>query len=281
MSLYEEVDWLESEIDEHGLDDKERTGYLTLPAFAVFADLAEIGQVEDYAPKWQLTFRLPKSADSGRGFTWGSLLIAVSTLIGEKTWKKDSEEKLDAVWGCVEQGIAPKQSNISIQDGDLHKPEYNAGHWLVKCSRRLDEGQPMCVDTKGNPIFDKGGDVIGDVSEVVRPGDYCMVLLRVWAQKKRERINFTLIGARLVSRGAGAKAINAAQNDEAVKSLMGSALPALPAGMEPEEEATEAPTPTNKPAKKAAAKKSSAKKSSAKKGPNKKKKGSVFRKRGK
>lgn len=283
MTLYEENDFNNSEIDINDLTVDERSGYLTLPCYAVFTDLAEIGKVEDFDARWSLTLRIPKDGTiAGRDFsgedkTYGSLLFAVSQLIGEKTWKADSDEKLDAVWGCIENGIGPKQSNISVQDGDLLKPEYNAGQWVLKASRREDEGQPPIYDTSGNPIFDDEGELVGEKSQVVRPGDYCIALIRVWAQKKQDRINFTLEGVRLVKRGAGAKAANALQRKNALGALAGGGLPELPADFDEDEE-DEAPT-------KAVAKRSSKKKKAASKKttPKKaaKKKGSVFRKGGK
>jgi hypothetical protein len=260
---FENYDALDPETD---LDANERTGLIAMPCNAVFTDLDAIGQVEDYAAKWQITYRHPKGSPQAQK------LFAVCDLIARKTWKADADEKLEAIWGCIENGIPPRNSNISLQDGDLHKPEYNARNWLIKASRREDEGRPALYDTQGASIYDpinavdvEDEEIVGDESQVVRPGDFCMVLMRVWAQAKRERLNFSVEGVRLVKRGAGAKAAGIAQRNEALGALAAGVMPELPSGFEEEEEA---PKPKRKAPKKKAAKKKAAK-------------GTVFRKRGK
>jgi hypothetical protein len=292
MSLYEEGDWSNSDIEPKLLKPNELLGYVSLPAFAVFADLVEAVKNEDFPkndPKWGITFRVPKDGDSGRvteegdPITFGSILFAVIDIIARKTWKAEAESKLEAIWACIENGLVPEKTDINVQDGNLYKPEHNAGNWLVKATRRLDEGAPDVFDEAGNPIFDEDGDPIGDESKVARPGDFCQILISVWCQKDRGRINFTLEGVRLVKRGAGFKGANKALRKEALRELSSGSLPELPSGLGDEEE--EAPSkPTRKAPKKGAAKKVP-KKAAAKKGARKGKvpgeKASVFRKRGK
>ena len=247
-----------------------------LPVSVFFADLKEIGQVEDYDPRWSLSYRLPKNAPvpKRQGVTFGQIIFAVSQLIGEKTWKKDASEKMEVVWDCIDKGVSPKKSSISVQDGDLHKPEYNAGCWVIKSSRREDEGRPAIYDKDGSPIYDKKTDeLIGDLKGVAQPGDLCMVVIRVWAQKAQDRINFTLEGVRLVRRGGGMKAAALKQRDQAVSKLEGNVLPALPDGFDGPDEEEEEPKP-----KRGSKKKDAAKKKVGKKAPTKKK-GSVFRSR--
>lgn len=298
MSLYEEDDYTRSGLidPEVDLDAGERGGNLLLPCYTVFADLDYPGKVEDYEEKWQLTFRLPKNASAtwtsgplqgearltstGEEITWGSLLFAVCDLIGVKTWKGESEEKLEAIWGCIEAGIPPKNSNISIQDGDLHKPEYNAGHWLIKASRRPNEGPPSVLDVESRPIAVHGQEgpmFTGELKDIPKIHDYIVALIRVWAQKKRERLNFTIEGVRQVERGAGAKAVNAARAKEITNQLSGSSLPALPSG--PMTARAEQEALASQPVKKSAKKKGAKKKGAAKRGTTKQKKGSVFARR--
>jgi hypothetical protein len=296
MSLYEEGDWSNSDIEPKLLKPNELLGYVSLPAFAIFADLVEAVKNEDFPkndPKWGITFRLPKDGEAqGRdGLTYGSILFAVVDIIARKTWKAEADEKLEAIWACIENGLVPEKTDINVQDGNLYKPEHNAGNWLVKATRRLDEGAPDVFDEAGNPIFDEDGDPIGDESKVARPGDFCQILISVWCQRDRGRINFTLEGVRLVKRGAGFKGANKALRKEALQELIAGELPALPDGLGDEGEEEEAPSkPTRKAPKKAAAKravpkKAAAKKAAAKKGARKGKvpgeKASVFRKRGK
>jgi len=271
---FEKFSQLDPETD---LDENERSGLIAIPCNAVFADLAELGKLDDYKAKWQLTFRHPKGSD------YAQKLFAVCDHIARRTWKNEADDMLEIIWGCIAQGISPKQSSINIQDGDIHKPTYNAGHWLIKASRREDEGRPAIYDTSGNSIFepinalvyhneeDDGPnddeEVIGDLSQIVRPGDYCMALIRVWAQAKRDRLNFSLEGVRLVKRGEGAKSAAIAQTRGALGALAAGALPELPAGFGEETE--------EKPNKRVAAKASKpAKKKAAKKGAKKR---SVFR----
>lgn len=250
----------ELDLGENGdLTPDEQSGLLTLPVFAVFADLKEMGQFEDFAPKYQITFRLPKDNEHAQK------LFAVSSLVGSKTWKDDLS-KVDDAFFCIAQGVKPNKSNISIQDGDLHKPTYNAGNWLVKASRREDEGMPALLDVEGNAIYEDG-ELVGDEYQVVKPGDFCMALIRVWAQKKRDRINFSLVGVRLVKRGAGQKAVASAQEEAALGGLGSAGLPALPDGFGGSADAevvTEKPKPRRKAVAKKAGKKSASKKKAAK-----------------
>lgn len=266
---FEDYDALDPETD---LDADERSGLVAIPAVAVFTDLAEIGQLEDYDAKWQITFRTPQGSEIAQK------LFAVCDVIARKTWGNDADEKLDAIWDCIDKGIAPRNSNISIQDGDLHKPEYNAENWLIKASRRENEGRPALYAQDGTAIYDpincqdvEEEEIVGDEGEVVRFGDYCMVLIRVWAQAKRERLNFTVEGVRLVKRGEGAKSAAIAQTASALDKMAAGELPALPESSEKPKRiaktASKAKKSAKKPAKKAAKKKAA-------------KKGSVFRKRG-
>lgn len=269
--------WMD--VDTENLSPDEESGLVLMPGIAVFADLDEMGQVEDYAPKYQITFRVPKGDENM------AKLFAVSALIGEKTWKGEAEEKLTVVFDCIDKGVRPNKSSINVQDGDIHLPQYNAGSWVIKASRREDEGMPHLYATDGTPIFDEDGELIGDEREVVKQNDACAILLRVWAQKKRDRINYSLVAVRMVEKGYGTKAFRvaaSAQEQNAIAAMASATmtLPALPesiAGDVDEEEEEVTPKRVTKKAskkasKKAASKKKAAKKKAARKG------GSVFRK---
>ena len=278
MSFYESEDYLNSEVE---LDANESVGLIMLPGVSSFADLAEPGQIEDYDPRYSISFRVPKGHESFRR------LLAVCDHIGRKTWKGNADEMLEGCWDCIDKGVSPKNSNISIQDGDLYQTEYNSGTWLIKAARRPDEGRPSLYDKDTHLIFtpndldeDTGeiinGSLVGDENQIVKNGDLCVVLIRVWAQKKRERLNFSLQGVQFVKRGSsGARAIQAQVQTAALFS--GSELPAIGSGMDDDDD-DGAMALTRVPAKKSAPKKAAAKKAAPKKAAGKTR-GSVFKKK--
>lgn len=198
MSFYDEEDF--ENRTEVELDEDEKTGLVMVPGQLVFSDLYQPsnGGNDDYDLRYGVTFRLPK------GNEFAAKLFAVCEAVAEKTWKKEAEEKLEAIWDCVDKGVSPKTSHINIQDGDLHNPEYNRGSWQVKASRREDEGAPevLLPDTTALD-FDPDSKTSVDAAKKAGPnkGDFCYFLIRVWGQKKRERLNFSLEGIQLVERG--------------------------------------------------------------------------------
>jgi hypothetical protein len=141
---------------------------------------------------------LPKGNEHARK------LFAVCEAVAERTWKRDAEEKLEAIWGAVDKGVAPKNSDINIQDGDLYNRDHNRGTWQIKATRRVDEGAPEVLDQTYAPIdFDTTDEDSVNAARVLGPkqGDLCYFLIRVWGQKKRERLNFSLEAVTLVQRG--------------------------------------------------------------------------------
>lgn len=196
MSLYEEDDFINR--DDVDLDDDEQTGLIMLPGQLVFEDIYEVsnGGNDEYAEKYSVTLRLPKGND------FAKKLFAVCDKVGKKTWKGEFDEKMETVWGGVDAGAA--KTDISLADGDLFNPQYNRGNWQVKASRREDEGQPEVLLPDGTALdWDANSKKSVREAQKVGPkkGDYCYFLIRVWCQKKRERINFSLEGVQLVERG--------------------------------------------------------------------------------
>lgn len=224
MSLYEEEDFINREDVE--LTDEEPSGLLMVPGQLVFEDAYEVsnGGNDDYAEKYSVTFRLPK------GNEFASKLFAVCDHVGEKAWKGEAEEKLEAVWGGVDAGAA--KTNISIADGDLFNPQYNRGNWQVKASRREDEGAPTVLLADGTLVEwnPESKTSIREAQKIgPKKGDYCYFLIRAWAQKKRERINLSLEGIQLVERGS----LRVQQVDrKEIASKFGKAK-ALPVGFKP------------------------------------------------
>jgi len=271
MSLFNESDWQNS--SDITLTASEQGGTILLPGFVAFLDCAELGQVDDYAPRYQVSFRVPKGNEHMPKF------FAICDRVISKVWQEKAGNVGEMIWGGLDAGVGTDQSLVSMQDGDLYQPEYNAGHWWLKPTRREDAGRPTIIGRDGTPVYapntadaEEGlilGELIGDENEVPKQNDQVVVLFRAWGQSKRNRLNFTLEGIRLVKRGApGQRAI--ASQKAALSMLGGDALPALGAG-DSDQDAGVAPVPTAAPRKKTAAKKASKKKTAAKKA------GSVFR----
>lgn len=238
------------------LDEDEQGGLVIVPGQLIFHDLytPSNGGNDEYDERYGVTFRLPK------GNEHVAKLFAVVDRIGEKTWKKEADDKLAAVWDCVDKGVAPRNSNVNIQDGDLFQPEYNKGTYQIKASRRVDEGAPTIVlqndETLDWDPTDK--DSVKEAAEAgPRKGDFCFFQLRVWCQKKRDRINFSLEGVQLAERGSlrvmQADRKQIASKFAKVKSLsMGAFTRQLPSG-DDEPEVAAAPKKASKPAAKSAA----------------------------
>lgn len=197
MSLYESTEWENAE--EVELDVEEQSGLAVIPGQLVFEDAYTPGSSDpEYPSRYSVTFRTPK--ESSDHFT---RLLAVVNHIGQKTWKKEADEKLEAIWDCIDKGVSPENSNINIQDGDLHNPEYNRGSWQIKASRRLDEGPPSLFDDNNEPVlFDPDDKESVAKARVKGPGkgNLCWFVIRVWCQKKRSRINFTIESIHVVER---------------------------------------------------------------------------------
>lgn len=234
------------------LDGDEQLGMVMIPGQLVFSNLAEPGSAgPEYEAKYGATFRTPKGVRmDGREGTYGGLLFAVCDKVGNKAWKRDAEDKLAAVFDCIDKGVNPRNSNINVQDGDIHNPEFNRGTWQITARRRVDEGPVTC--------YDADGDVVEPGSEQYpKRGDICIFAITVWAQPKRDRINFTLEGVQYVQQGQlrmnGPDQKKIAGKFGALRKSIGAGFAkAIPAQVEePEQAPTKAPT---KPAAKVAAK---------------------------
>ena len=283
MSLYDEQDWIDSEHVE--LTAGERSGTVRLPGIVSFVDCVVPGQVEEFEPRYQISVKVPKGNEAM------ATLFAVCDQIINKTWKDNAQEVGENVWSCLDGGVNPRQASIPMQDGDLYSPEYNAGYWWIKPTRRVDAGRPTIMDADGALIYEPNGidgegnlvlgELIGDDTQNPKQNDIVQVLIRVWGQAKRDRLNFTFEGVRLIKRGAPNQRV--IENQKATESLLGGYVDAssmLNAGsVDVDADSITTPpakrTPAKKGAKKASAKKG-AKKASAKKGA--KRAGSVFRK---
>lgn len=190
MSLYESEEW---EQYQQGLklDEDEQSGLVMVPGQLVFEDMYKPGSSDpEYAPRYSVTFRTPKGVGD-----YVARLLSVVDHIGRKTWKGEAEEKLEALFDCIDKGVIPENSNINVQDGDLHNPEYNRNSWQIKASRREDEGPPGLFDENNDVVaFDPDDDESLKEARKLGPakGHLCWFVIRVWCQKKRSRINFTV-----------------------------------------------------------------------------------------
>lgn len=243
----------------HELTEQEEAGYVNLPVQALFPNLVEASQYEDNDPTYSMSGRFPKGDPHG----YAQRLFAVIDHVARNTWDDDADERLEEIFGAIGQGVSPKRSPISLQDGDQIRAEYNEGSWVLKASVKEKSGRPRIYSRDGKPIvFDSNGEVIeGNEEEIPEGFDLCVMAIRVWAMKKFDRINFSLEAVRFVGKSpGGVKKISDAKA-RALLDIPEEDLTALEAlvsrGVEEEEE--EAP-------KRIKAKASAKKKTSAKKG---------------
>lgn len=206
----------------------------------------------DADPKFRFQFNVPKES-----VELGALMEAVKqTALSKWGAGTDAKKRIKAIERTIMEG--DNDGPIGLLDGDEFKPEYNKGQMVVKASAK---------NTAKPRYRDVGGDVMERAPE---PGDLVRVLIDVWAMAQHKRINFTVLGTRMVQKGfaevGGAPQLDEGAIDEALDepseetlALFGdSAGPALPAGDvdEPDEE-EEKPKrkKRGRPRKKAAAKK--------------------------
>lgn len=110
------------------------------------------------------------------------------------TWGEAiGKERIGKLQHAIETGMDARISPISIQDGDLFDPQYNAGFWLIQATRRENQGPPQILgpDGLGVPSTDEFPD----------GGDGVLLLVNVWAQQQYERVNFSLEAVRLIIHG--------------------------------------------------------------------------------
>jgi hypothetical protein len=177
---------------------------VTIFGVLAFEDIYELGGDPKYALKHSATVQVAKDAPCLQD------LFAGMEEVARKTWPGDWEQKLANIHDDIIRGVDPSDSKVSISDGDLVKSDYNAGFYVVKPSRRANQGPPAVYDLAAKPVFaaDLGRDQAGNL--IVPPGAPAegygvAVLITIWAQAARNRINFTVEAVRAVQ--AGVKAI--------------------------------------------------------------------------
>lgn len=111
-----------------------------------------------------------------------------------KTWgEQQGAENLGKYQAAIKNGMEPKYSPISIRDGDLFDPQYNAGFWLIQATRRDGQGPPQIRGLDGQPVEHD--------EDLPKSGDGVLVLVNVWAQPAYDRMNFSLEAVRKIIDG--------------------------------------------------------------------------------
>lgn len=159
-------------------------GNITLNARLAFHDLYAVGGAAGFPQKFSSTLQIAKGSDDA------NRLIEAIQAVALATWKGEAEQKLSGIWEELQRGVEPKNSNMSMTDGDLINPNYNAGMWVLKASRRENQGPPQVYDRDGNGVFAEADP--GAPSK----GWGVSVLINVWCQKNQDRINFTVQAVR-------------------------------------------------------------------------------------
>jgi len=147
--------------------------------------------------------------------------------VANDTWDSDKAAGvLAAIQSAIETGVAPRYAPSPIQDGDQNQPEYNAGTFVIKAARRINQGAP--------PLFGIDGKPIVDASQAPKQGDGVIVAINVWGMKQHDRINFTVEGVRLAQVGIASGGPPPAAIAEALTELSTMALPGSIPGVQPQ-----------------------------------------------
>lgn len=225
------------------LTEDEIQGYVQLEGRLVFSDLIEPGGAPGFAPKYSATIQTSKTS--------GTLprLFAVMTHVAQTVWGDGvALERLQQIQDDLEEGVSPKKALCSITDGDAVQPEYNAGTYVIKASRRLDQGRPVLMNTDGVPLIASDGEWSRPADEAPKPGDGVLLVCRVWAQKKFDRINFTVEGVRKAIPGKALSGGNPEQAKAAISALASAPLPTSLSAVEPAKQVTAQAEPEPAPA---------------------------------
>ena len=246
------------------LSPEEKGGLIAIPGSAVFPNIAEADQYLQNAKKFDCAVRTPKGSDVI------PKLFKVIDTVGRRVWKDKAvaDENLEIIFGAITGGVKPKNSPISLIDGDLLKPQYNSGCYTLKASRLETKGRPHVYDSDDEVVYE-GEDVVGDPDAIPELGDSIWLLINVWGMREFDRINFELVAVKTVAKWEGTSKqhqLSPGAAITALKQLAGNgAFPKLPAQAKSED----AP----KQIKASSKKKAAPKKKGAKKGG-----GSLFRK---
>jgi hypothetical protein len=231
--------------------DENQSGYVNLPGICLFPNLVTPSQYENNEPTYNCSLRFAKDTEHAARLFWTVDHIA------RKVWPDNADEHLEEIFGAIGQGVSARRSPISLQDGDINKPEYNAGSWVLKASVRESQGEPRILGKDLEPIEFAAGEVVsGDASQVPKQFDLVVLGIKVWGMKKFDRINFGLEAVRYIGKspaGAPKMSLSQAQDLLTIEDSVLQELTALASREEPEEP-KKLPAPRKKAPKKAAKK---------------------------
>lgn len=162
-----------------------RSDLIVLPGRQLFSSLITPvippgGREKRYYVKLQVSKDTPE---------WEQLWYTIEA-VADKTWANAADEHLGKFHQAITSGMEPKYSPISIQDGELFDPQYNAGFWMLQATRREKAGPPQLRGLDGEPIGSEG--------DAPQDGDGVLLMINVWAQPQYDRMNFSLEAVRRV-----------------------------------------------------------------------------------
>lgn len=166
------------------------TDMVLLPGRLLFEALAEPDNPKQITDPTKKRYRakIQISKDSPELET----LWAKITEVAQRTWGAEAPAKLANLNACIDQGIAPDKSDISIQDGDLFNPSLNSGFYLIQATRPMKKGPPIVRNIEGLPA---------SIDDYPTGGDGVYMLVTVWAMPQYPGMNFTLESIRKVIDG--------------------------------------------------------------------------------
>lgn len=169
-----------------------RDGNIAISGKATFPNLLVPDGPPGTPPKYRIAISIPKGSDQAR------LLFAACDHVGKKVWKTEAPQKLANAAFALANGFGGMDgSKVSIYDGDLEEGDWNAGMWVVKAAKNPNDGQPLLYDrvgaTDGKAAL-LGLETPGAADRVAGHNDGVTIILNVWAQKARDRVNLKLLG---------------------------------------------------------------------------------------
>lgn len=196
-------------------------GNISVTGAIAFCDLFTPGGAPGFPPKFSLTLQVAK------GSHFEKIIFEEVQNVAQRTWPNEWQAKLADIHGDILRGVSPKQSRISLQDGDQIQRDYNAGFWVLKPSRRANQGPPLVFSLDGKPVHSAGD------AGCPQPGWGVTALLNVWAMKTQDRVNFTILAVRAAVAGVKEGGPSLAQLEAEVGAFLAEPVPQLVVGVVP------------------------------------------------
>ncbi len=224
---WHDVEWFRAEFDDPSWsplkarkemsENTNTEGLVTLPGRLVYDDIVVPvippgGNTLRYSAGFQVSQDAPEMEH-----LWAEIIA-----VAKRVWGANSEAKLEVIQGAISQGVAPKQSPIGIQDGNLFKSEYNRGFWFITATRKQTKGAPALFGLEAGA---EALDPETQSKELPRAGDGVLVMLNVWCQPQYDRMNLSVEGVRLAVRGAPIGGLSPAVSEAGRTALSRISLP--------------------------------------------------------